>query len=84
MWNNLPTLYIIIEGAVLLPVFPEEAEGIVVSKVLKLNQRVLPIFVHHSLHELIDQIIVGLWAIPVLVEAHVKGIPEERLQGMIC
>lgn len=54
------TLYIIIEGAVLLPVLSKEAEGVVVSKVLKLNQSVLPIFVHHSLHKLINQIIIGL------------------------
>lgn len=59
-WKNLQTLYIVIEGAVLLPVLPEEAEGVVVSKVLKLDQCVLPIFVHHSLHKLIDEIIIGL------------------------
>lgn len=72
---------IIVEGTVLLPVLPEEAEGIVVPKVLKLDQCVLPIFFHHSLHELINQIIVGLRAIPILVQAHVKWIPEEGLIG---
>lgn len=79
--SYLNTLDIIVEGTVLLPVLPEEAEGIVVPKVLKLNQCVLPIFVHHSLHELINQIIVGLRAIPILVQAHVKWISEESLIG---
>lgn len=54
-----------------------------VSKVLKLDQRVLPIFVHHSLHKLINQIVIGLGAIPVLVQAHVKGILEQRLCGAL-
>lgn len=75
------TLDIIVEGAVLLPVLPEEAEGVVVSKVLKLDQRVLPVFVHHSFHELINQIIVGLRAISLLVQAHVHRILEESLIG---
>lgn len=78
---------IIVEGAVLLPVLPEEAEGIMVPEVLKLDQRVLPIFVHHSLHELINQLIVGLGAIPLLVQAHVQRILEQSLigvQGQTC
>lgn len=81
------TLDIIVEGAVLLPVLPEEAESIVVPKVLKLDQCVLPVFVHHSLHELINQIIVSLRAIPLLVQAHVQRILEESLigaQGKTC
>lgn len=68
------TLDIIVKGAVLLSVLPEEAEGIVVPKVLKLDQCVLPVFVHHSFHELINQIIVGLRAISLLVQAHVQRI----------
>lgn len=75
------TLDIIIEGAVLLPVLPEEAEGIMVPKVLKLDQRVLSIFFHHSLHELIDQIIIGLRAVTLLIQAHVQWILEESLVG---
>lgn len=83
----LGTLDIIVEGAVLLPVFPEEAEGIVVPKVLKLDQCVLPVFVYHSLHELINQIIVSLRTIPLLVQAHVQWILQEsliRAQGQVC
>lgn len=53
-----------------------------VPKVLKLDQRVLPVFVHHSLHELINQLIVGLGAIPLLVQAHVQRILEESLIGV--
>lgn len=75
------TLDIIVEGAVLLPVLPQEAEGIVVPKVLKLDQCVLPVFVHHSFHEFIDQIIVGLRAVPLLVQAHVQRILEKSLIG---
>lgn len=75
------TLDIIVEGAVLLPVLPEEAEGIMIPKVLKLDQCVLSIFVHHSLHELIYQIIVGLRAVSLLVQAHVQWILEESLVG---
>lgn len=77
MW----TLDIVIEGAVFLPVFPKEAEGIVVPKVLKLDQSVLPIFVHHSFHELIDEIIIGLRAISLLIKTHVEWILEEGLIG---
>lgn len=75
------TLDIIVEGAVLLPVLPEEAEGIVVPKVLKLNQRVLPVFFHHCFHELINQIVVCLRVISLLVQAHVQRILEESLMG---
>lgn len=41
--NKGYTLNIVIEGTVLLPVFPQEAESIVVPKVLKLDERVLAI-----------------------------------------
>lgn len=37
------TLDIVVEGAVLLPVFPQEPEGVVVPKVLKLDESVLAI-----------------------------------------
>lgn len=77
MW----TLDIIVEGAVLLPVLPEEAEGVVVPEVLKLDQCVLAVFFHHSLHELINQIIVSLRVISLLVQAHVQRILEESLIG---
>lgn len=76
---GLWTLNIIIESAVFLPVFPKEAEGIVVPKVFKLDQGVLSIFVHHRFHELIDQIIVRLGAVSFLVQAHVQRIFEESL-----
>lgn len=75
----MQTLDVIVEGAVLLPVLPEEAESIVIPKVLKLDQCVLAIFVHHSLHEFINQIIVCLRAIPLLVQAHVERILKECL-----
>lgn len=75
------TLDVIVEGAVLLPVLSEKPESVVVPKVFKLDQCVLPIFVHHSLHELVDQVIVRLRAIPLLIQAHVEGILEESLIG---
>lgn len=74
------TLDIIVEGAVFLPVLPEESECIVVSKVFKLDQRVLAIFVHHSFHELVNKVIVGLRPVSLLIQAHVKGILKESLK----
>ena len=71
MKGYIRTLDIVVEGAVLLPVLPEEAEGIMVPKVLKLDQCVLSVLVNHSIHELINQIIVGLRAVSLLVQTHV-------------
>lgn len=76
---HLSTLDVIVEGAVLLPVLSEKPESVVVPKVFKLDQRVLPVFVHHGLHELVDQVIVHLRAIPLLIQAHVEGILQESL-----
>lgn len=70
---------IIVEGAVLLPVLSEKAERIVVSKVLKLDQCVLPVFVHHSLHELVNQVIISLRTVSLLVQTHVERILEKSL-----
>lgn len=70
---------IIVEGAVLLPVLSEKAECIVVSKVLKLDQCVLPVFVHHRLHELVNQVIISLRTVSLLVQTHVERILEESL-----
>lgn len=75
----LSTLDIIVEGAVLLPVLPEKPESVVVPKVFKLDQCVLPVFVHHSLHELVNQVIVRLRTVPLLIQAHVERILEESL-----
>lgn len=78
--THLSTLDVIVEGAVLLPVLSEKAESVVVPKVFKLDQRVLPVFVHHGLHELVNQVIIGLRAIPLLIQAHVEGILQESLK----
>lgn len=75
----LSTLDIIVEGAVLLPVLSEKPESVVVPKVFKLDQCVLPVFVHHSLHELVNQVIVRLRTVPLLIQAHVERILEESL-----
>lgn len=70
------TLDIIIEGAVLLSVFLQEAESVVIPKVFKLDERVLSVLLNHSLHELIDEIVVTLRAISLLIQTHVEGIPQ--------
>lgn len=54
------TLDVIVEGAVSLSVLFQEAEGIVVTKVLELYECVLTVFIHHRLHELINQVIILL------------------------
>lgn len=77
--RTLRTLNIVVEGTVFFPILPKEAECVVIPKVLKLNQRPLSIFVHNSFHELINQIIVGLRAIPFLIETHVEGIFQKSL-----
>lgn len=70
---------VIVEGTVLFPVLSEKPESVVVPKVFKLDQGVLPIFVHDGLHELVNQVIVCLRAIPLLIQAHVEGILQESL-----
>lgn len=75
------TLDVIVEGAVLLPVLSKEAERVVVPKVFKLDQRVLPVFVHDSFHELINEIVICLGAVSLLVQPHVKRILKESLTG---
>ena len=74
------TLDVVVERAVLLLVLPHQAEGVVVPKVLKLDQCVLAVFIHHSLHELIQQVLVGLRAVSLLVQAHVEGVPQQALK----
>ena len=51
-------LNVIVKGALGVAVLLQEPEGIVVAKVLKLDERVLAIVLDHSLHELIDEVIV--------------------------
>ena len=44
----------------LVPVLLEESEGIVVTKVLKLDECVLAVVLHHRLHELINEVVILL------------------------
>lgn len=46
MWLNMlasSTLDVIVEGAISIPVLVKHAEGVVVSKVLKLNKTIHPV-----------------------------------------
>ena len=51
-------LNVVVEGAVRVAVLLEEPEGVVVAKVLKLDERVLAVVLDHGLHELVDEVVV--------------------------
>ena len=53
-------LDVVVEGAVGVAVLLEEPEGVLVAKVLKLDERVLAVVLHHGLHELVDEVVVLL------------------------
>ena len=53
-------LNVVVEGAVRVAVLLEEPEGVVVAKVLKLDERVLAVVLDHGLHELVDEVVVLL------------------------
>lgn len=48
--NKGNTLNIVVEGTVLLPVFPQEPESVVVPKVFKLDERVLAVPTEQGKH----------------------------------
>ena len=51
---------IIVECAVAIAIFSQKPEGIVISKIFELNQGVLAITFHYSVHKFINKIIVFL------------------------
>ena len=39
-WNNVPTLDVVIEGTIVVPVRLQQPEGVMVAEILELNQAV--------------------------------------------
>ena len=67
-------LDVVIEGAVLVAVVLEQSERVLVAKVLKLDQRLLPEPPHDRLHELLDEVVVLLASDPLLTKTNVVRV----------
>ena len=75
-------LNVVVEGAVRVAVLLEEPEGVVVAKVLKLDERVLAVVLDHGLHELVDEVIIFGTGHTLVLAAYVVHILEKCL--IIC
>ena len=75
-------LNVVVEGAVGVAVLFKESEGVVVTKVLKLDECVLAVVLHHSLHELVDEVIIFGTGHTLVLAAYVVHILEKCL--IIC
>lgn len=73
------SLDVVVERQVLVAVLLEEAESVVVSEVLKLDQSVLAVPMDSGLHELVDEIVVRLTGNSFLPQTNVVRIVEEFL-----
>lgn len=58
----------------------QETEGVVVAKVLKLDECVLAITLHHRLHELIDEAVICLTRHSLVSVANIKLILQQLLK----
>ena len=72
--NGCCALNVIVEGTVGVAVLLEEPEGVVVAKVLKLDEGVLAVVLHHGLHELVDEVIILLASYALVLAAYVVNI----------
>ena len=72
-------LDVVVEGAVGVAVLLEEPEGVLVAKVLKLDERVLAVVLHHGLHELVDEVVVLLARDAPVPAANVVHVLKKRL-----
>merc|ERR1719180_499416 len=72
-------LDVVVECAVLVPVLFKESEGIVVAKVFKLDQGVLPPTLHNRGHELINELIISLASDPLMPKTDVVNVVKQLL-----
>mmetsp|Transcript_25597 Transcript_25597/g.80132 ORF Transcript_25597/g.80132 Transcript_25597/m.80132 type:complete len:512 (+) Transcript_25597:550-2085(+) len=72
-------LDVIIEAGALVLVLVQEAEGVLVAKVLELQQHLVAVLVARSRDELVHELIVGRAAIAVVAQPDVARVGEELL-----
>ena len=75
-------LDVVVEGAVGVAVLFQQPEGVVVTKVLKLDQGVLAVPLYYSLHELLHKVVVLGAGHTLLPEADVVHVLQEVL--VVC
>jgi len=73
-------LDVVVEGAILVAVFLEEAEGVVVAEVLELDQGVLAVPAHHRLHELFNKLVVLVADDALLAQTNVQRVVKQLLK----
>merc|ERR1719450_70628 len=77
--NTGSALNVVIEGAVHVPVFLKESEGVLVTKVFKLNQSILSISPDNSRHELINKVIILLSCHSLVSQSDVVWVLQKFL-----
>lgn len=79
-WGS--ALDVIIESAVVLLVLVQQAEGVFVAKILKLNKARAAPLLDHCLHELINKLIILWTGDSLLAQTNVVGVIKKGL--VIC
>lgn len=56
--NGCRSLNIIVECAIVIAVFVEESEGIMIAEIFELNERILTVTLDHGRHEFVDELVI--------------------------